>query len=147
MRAASLVLFAFGLTALAVAAYAGNPTWRVALFMSALFFTLLALAACAAVIETLRPASARVGWAALGLVAQLAAVVISRAAPLGSLPERPLLDLRHAGVSVVGLGLSMGGIGLSLLALRARSPAVGVLTAAGLLAALLAAGPWLARLS
>ena len=146
MRPAAFLLFLLALATLAVAAFAGNPTWRIALFASTFLFTLLALAAAAALIEAVRPAAARTGWAALGLTAEVAAAVISRLLPLGSLPERPLLDLSRSGVSVLGLGLWVGGFALAALGWRSPSRWAGAWSALAALGALFAMGPWLARL-
>jgi hypothetical protein len=146
MRLTSVLLFLAALGSLAVAAYASNPLWRIGLAASAVLFTWFALAVIAALLENVDPDAPHQRWGYLAIVAELGALVLSRVAPLGSLPEQPLVDLVHSGLSMAGIALCIGGVGLALAAMRSRAKAAGVLSGLAMLGALIALSPWLARL-
>jgi hypothetical protein len=147
MRLASVILFVLALAALAVAAYAGGPLWRMGLYASVLLFSLTGTLASAALVEMASAEKARTSWAGLALVVEAAALGISRLGPLGSLPERPLIDLGRSGVSIAGLGLCVGGGVLAWLGARSRARVASVASGIALILGLIALGPWLARLS
>ena len=146
MRLASVLLFLTALGSLAVAAYAGNPLWRIGLASSAVLFTWFGLAVIAALLENVNPDVPHQRWAYLAIVAELGALALSRIAPLGSLPEQPLVDLVHSGFSMAGVSLCVGGVGLALAAMRSRTKTAGVLSGLAILGALVALSPWLARM-
>jgi hypothetical protein len=147
VRLATALLFLLGLAALAVAAYAGNPLWRGGLYASTGLFSLSALALLAAALETRWEDQVPLVRGGLALAAEVTAFGLSRLRPLGSLPERPLLHLEEAALSVAGLALCLGGLALGALALRSGSRGAAVLSGLALLGALLALGAWLAQLS
>jgi len=147
MRLIALLWFALGLGFLCVAAYTGEPSWRLGLYSSIGSFTLAGLALLAALGERLWPEQVPGVRGSLGVLAAAAAVGASRLRPLGSLPEQPLSHLGELGLSLGGLALCLGGGALALLALRSRSRLANSLAGLALLLIVLALGPWLGRLS